>query len=71
MNERIANFEILWVARVYLPRPPLVRQTNAYWGLSHEDQERWTAATTQEERDVIEQEHRTKNGLDGMYGEWS
>jgi hypothetical protein len=44
-----------------IPRPtPLVRQTNAYWGLS-----RWDAATTLEEREAIVQQHRTRHGLDG------
>jgi len=67
MDARIANFEVLWL-RVWLPPvpppAPLVRQTNAYWGLSPEDQARWTAAATQEERDIIEQEDRNKYGLD-------
>lgn len=66
MEARIANFELLW-ARVYLgpipPPAPLVRQTNAYWVLSPEDQARWTAAT-HEERVIIEQEDRVKRGLD-------
>jgi len=64
MNARIANFERLWVATVLPPLPPpLVRSTNAYWGLSREDQERWTAETT-EGRNAIEREHRIKNNLD-------
>ena len=67
MEARIANFELLW-ARVYLgpvpPPAPLVRQTNAFWGLSPEDQARWTAAATHEERVIIEQEDRNKYGLD-------
>ena len=67
MDARIANFELLW-ARVWLPPPPppapLVRQTNAYWVLSPEDQARWTAAATHEERDRIEKEDRIKCGLD-------
>ena len=49
-----------------IPRPaPLVRQTNAYWGLSPEDRLRWNAAATLEEREAIVQEHRTRHGLDG------
>ncbi len=67
MDARIANFEVLWL-RVWLPPlpppAPLVRQTNAFSGLSPEDQARWMAAATQEERDIIEQEDRNKYGLD-------
>jgi|UniRef100_A0A6C0AGX4 hypothetical protein len=49
-----------------IPGPaPLVRQTNAYWGLSLEDRLRWNAAATLEEREAIVQEHRTRHGLDG------
>jgi len=49
-----------------IPSPaPLVRQTNAYWGLSLWDRLRWDAAKTLEERDAIVQEHRTRYGLDG------
>ena len=52
-----------------IPRPtPLVRQTNAYWGLSPEDRLRWEAAATVEEREAIVQEHRTRNGLDDIFG---
>ena len=48
-----------------IPRPtPLVRQTNAYWGLSPEDRLRWEAAATVEAREAIVQEHRTRSGLD-------
>jgi hypothetical protein len=67
MDARIANFEVLW-ARVWLPPlpppAPLVRQTNTFYCLSPEDQARWKAAATTEERDRIEQEHRNKYGLD-------
>ena len=49
-----------------IPRPtPLVRQTNAYWGLSPWDRLRWDAAKTLEEREAIVQQHRTRHGLDG------
>ncbi len=46
----------------------LVRQTNAYWGLSPEDRLRWDAATTLVEREAIVQEHRTRHGLDDLFG---
>jgi hypothetical protein len=53
-----------------IPRPTmLVRQTNAYWGLSPEDRLRWDAATTLAAREAIEQEHRTRHGLDDLFGE--
>ena len=49
-----------------IPRPtPLVRQTNAYWGLSQWDRLRWDAAKTLDEREAIVQQHRTRHGLDG------
>ena len=52
-----------------IPRPtPLVRQTNAYWGLSQRDRLRWDAAATVEEREAIVQEHRTRSGLDDIFG---
>jgi hypothetical protein len=53
-----------------IPRPTnmLVRQTNAYWGLSPEDRLRWDAATTLAAREAIEQEHRTRHGLDDLFG---
>jgi hypothetical protein len=69
MDARIANFELLW-ARVWLPPlplipppVPLVRQTNVFSGLTPEDQERWKAAATTEERDRIEKEDRIKCGI--------
>jgi len=46
----------------------LVRQTNAYWGLSPEDRLRWDAATTLVAREAIVQEHRTRHGLDDLFG---
>jgi hypothetical protein len=53
-----------------IPRPTnmLVRQTNAYWGLSPEDRLRWDAATTLAAREAIVQEHRTRHGLDDLFG---
>ena len=53
-----------------IPRPTtmLVRQTNAYWGLSPEDRLRWDAATTLVAREAIVQEHRTRHGLDDLFG---
>ena len=63
MNARIAEFERLWVATMLPPPMPLQRSTNIYEVLSDEDRERW-AVSTYGEREAIEQEHRTKNGLD-------
>jgi hypothetical protein len=52
-----------------IPRPTMLRrQTNAYWGLSPEDRLRWDAATTLDAREAIEQEHRTRHGLDDLFG---
>ena len=52
-----------------VPLPtPLVRQTNAYCGLSPEDRRRWNAAATVEAREAIVQAHRTRNGLDDLFG---
>jgi len=44
------------------PRPTLERCSKIFCSLSQEDKVRWIAAT-KEGRDAIEQEHRSKHGL--------
>jgi hypothetical protein len=47
------------------PKPKLERSTCLFWDLSPEEQAKWNA-TTSEGRKAIEQEHRTRYGLDKM-----
>jgi hypothetical protein len=50
-----------------LAKPVLERSTCLFWVLSPEEQAMWKA-TTSEGRKAIEQEHRTRSGLDNMIG---
>lgn len=66
MNERIAQFELVWNARFprpelvrsaaieeEFPRHPLVRQTNEHELLPEEFRERWWSAQTAEEKSNV------------------
>jgi hypothetical protein len=56
MEQRIRDFETIWLAR--FPRPQLIRQTNEHEILPPAERNRWFAAKTSVVRDAILRNYR-------------